>query len=63
MRVCSSYCGIACVDGSCPIANTEEYVENGMDVATKCEECVYNKGCEDCCFKNTEVCTKEAYFE
>ena len=32
MERCKNYLGSACVDGSCPIANAEEYEEYGMDV-------------------------------
>ena len=27
LRVCPSYIGVACIDGSCPKANKEEYEE------------------------------------
>lgn len=59
MNVCPNYCGIACVDGSCPKANYEEYLERGYDVVRNCEECIYYKGCEDCCFNNTNECPVE----
>lgn len=58
MERCNDYTGIACVDGSCPIANMEEYIERGMDVIRKCEDCFYYKGCGDCCFSGTEFCDK-----
>ena len=32
---------IQCVDGSCPIALSEEYEERGMDIVHNCEECPY----------------------
>lgn len=32
---------IQCVDGSCPIALSEEYEERGMDVIHSCAECPY----------------------
>ena len=38
MKVCSGYVGVACVDGSCPVANMEEYAERCMDVVKKCSE-------------------------
>lgn len=28
-RRCKSYCGLSCIDGTCPIANREEYEERG----------------------------------
>lgn len=48
MKICKGYLGLACVDGSCPIANAEEYVERCMDVIKKCDDCPFYKGCEDC---------------
>ena len=30
-----------CVDGSCPMAWSEEYEERGMDVVHSCAECPY----------------------
>jgi hypothetical protein len=27
LKRCPEYCGVACIDGSCPIANREEYAE------------------------------------
>lgn len=32
---------LECVDGSCPIALSEEYEEYGMDIVHNCEECPY----------------------
>lgn len=55
-KICPNYCGIACVDGSCPKANIEEYRERCMDVIKKCSECPYYHGCIDCCFFATEYC-------
>lgn len=45
---CSDYCGLSCVDGSCPNALSEEYPDFFCG-ETSCEECGNNKGCEDCC--------------
>lgn len=59
MSKCKDYCGLACVDGSCPIANAEEYEERCMDVIKKCDDCLFNKGCEYCIFADTEYCEKE----
>lgn len=50
MKHCKGYCGVACVDGSCPIANREEYAERGYDIVSNCNECHYYRGCEDCRF-------------
>lgn len=60
MKRCKYYCGVACVDGSCPIANREEYEERGYDVVHNCKECGYYNGCDDCAFKNTEYCEEGA---
>lgn len=57
--ICSGYCGISCVDGSCPKANQDEYAERGYDVVRKCEDCSFYKGCKDCCFKDTNMCIAE----
>ena len=61
---CPSYCGITCVDGSCPNALADEYPEYGYEHRT-CEECGYYEGCSDCCFAdNPEYCAeseKEKY--
>ena len=56
---CKGYCGVACVDGSCPIALREEYEERGYDVVHSCKECHYYRGCEDCAFEGTKQCVKE----
>lgn len=57
-KICDGYCGVSCVDGSCPIANYEDYEERGYDVVHNCSECYLYKGCEDCCFKDTEICVR-----
>lgn len=56
MEICKQYVGLACIDGSCPIANADEYAERCMDVVRKCEDCHYYNGCEDCALHNTEYC-------
>ena len=53
---CVQYVGVACVDGTCPKANAEEYAERCMDVITKCADCSMYKGCDDCGLCNTEYC-------
>ena len=55
---CEAYCGVACVDGSCPIANREEYEERGYDVVKTCVDCHYYKGCEDCACEGEYCCPK-----
>ena len=44
---CPNYCGLACVDGNCPKIEYGRY---------HCNECWLYKGCEDCCFKDSEYC-------
>ena len=46
---CKDYVGVACVDGSCPIANRDEYLERCMDVISNCD---------DCALCGTKYCTK-----
>ena len=63
MKHCKGYCGVACVDGTCPAANQEEYEEQSIPVRPNCKECFMYKGCEDCCFAGTEYCTDEVEHE
>lgn len=57
-KICVTYTGIACVDGSCPKANAAEYAERCMDIVRNCIECPYYRGCEDCAFYGTELCER-----
>lgn len=54
---CPGYLGLCCVDGSCPIANIDEYIEYGCDVVWTCKDCHMYRGCEDCA--EEIVCTPE----
>ena len=54
MKICKGYCGVSCIDGTCPIANRDEYEERGYDVISSCEDCNRYKGCEDCRFSEGE---------
>lgn len=61
MKYCSSYVGVSCIDGSCPVANAEEYEERDYDVPRGCRDCGRYKGCEDCYFsspENAAMCPK-----
>lgn len=58
-KICGSYVGVSCVDGSCPIALADEYAVCGMDVVRECRDCWFNKGCEDCALRGTEYCDGE----
>lgn len=56
---CEGYCGVTCVNGSCPQALADQYPEYGYEPCT-CEECGYYKGCENCCFQGDELfCVKK----
>lgn len=59
MKICKSYVGVACVDGTCPQANREEYEERCMPLINNCKDCFYYKGCEDCALDGTDFCVKE----
>lgn len=67
-KVCKGYCGITCVNGSCPNALSNEDAMRDddalacahLDKKLHCKDCSYNKGCEDCCFYATEYCTHES---
>lgn len=50
MRRCRDYCGVACIDGTCPKANREEYIERDYPVVNNCRGCHFYRGCEDCYF-------------
>lgn len=63
-KKCPNYTGLACIDGSCPIANMEERIERDMDVIRNCKDCYLYKGCEDCYFAerygHEEYCIKSS---
>lgn len=59
MEYCKGYVGIACVDGSCPMIDRDEYGGYCVPVVTDCCECALYRGCEDCACAGTEYCTKE----
>lgn len=52
---CPNYCGLSCVNGSCPNALAYEYSDYGYEHCT-CEECWFYRGCEDCC---VDCCDEE----
>lgn len=54
---CPNFCALSCIDGSCPVAWMEEYIEYGCDVVHDCSECRYSHGlCKDCIYDGTEYC-------
>lgn len=55
---CKNYVGVACVDGTCPVAIREECEERCIPTANSCRDCFYYKGCEDCALKDTEYCER-----
>lgn len=70
-QICVDYCGVACVNGSCPNAvyNDLLYADYGPDPAdigldghTKCCDCHLYKGCEDCYFAGRDP-SDELYCE
>ena len=62
MKRCKKYCGVSCIDGTCPIANIDEYIERDYPIIRNCDECHYYKGCKDCYFAGRDK-TDELYCE
>lgn len=58
---CPEYCGVSCVNGTCPKANQEEYEEYGIPVVRTCSECSYYRGCEDCTEYGCDSTLKRLY--
>lgn len=50
---CTSYCGVACVNGYCPNANFDGFLSKSF-----CDICPYYYGCDDCAFVGTDYCPK-----
>ena len=49
------FVAVECVNGSCPIANAEEYAMCDMDVTISCEDCYhFTQKCENCII--TDIC-------
>lgn len=38
---CRNYVGVACIDGTCPKANAEEYEERCIPVIKNCRDCYF----------------------
>lgn len=47
---CPQYVGISCIDGTCPIALADEYIEYGCSAIYECDDCWKYHGCDDCYF-------------
>lgn len=58
-KICCNYVGLACIDGTCPIANKLDYMERYILEVCNCIECYFDKGCEDCVMAGTYFCWKE----
>lgn len=54
---CKCYVGVHCVNGLCPRIIWAEY-EDAFASDINCEDCWFNKGCEDCALLGTEYCEK-----
>lgn len=54
--ICNSYVCVSCIDGTCPMANSEIRMEYGIPFINNCNECSYYKGCSGCDLFNTECC-------
>lgn len=50
---------VRCIDGTCPVANREEYVERGFDTVRNCYECPEEMSCETCYHKGSNCCPEE----
>ena len=48
IKRCPEYIGVSCINGTCPMANQEEYEEYVIPVVRTCYECSYYRGCADC---------------
>ncbi len=62
-KICSDYVGVSCIDGSCPIANIDEYIERGYDVVRDCNDCCYYRGCDDCYWYRDNHCVIDEMLE
>lgn len=60
LKRCSSWTGVECINGSCPIALGDEREERGMPSVTSCSECPYNEGCATCDLSGTGRCKEES---
>lgn len=58
MKRCPSYCGLTCVNGSCPKALYEDNPEY-FDERPSCKSCSGYNGCEDCCVAYYSGITEE----
>lgn len=58
---CKSYVGLACVDGSCPKIDHDEFGGYIRPIVNSCCECGLYYGCEDCYFEGTSECPREEY--
>lgn len=59
---CSDYCGLSCIDGSCPIADCREHPQR-YDYIPTCNGCGLYRGCEDCYFMRDNHCSVNEMLE
>lgn len=48
-NICPNYCGLTCVNGTCPVALFNSDMEYDVEPCD-CSTCHYYEGCSDCCF-------------
>lgn len=56
IKVCSDWCGSDCVNGSCPVANFQEFQERCYPLVHSCSECYLVKSCDSCIFEGSNDC-------
>lgn len=55
-EICKDFVGVACIDGTCPKAHIDEYIEWDIPVIKNCCDCLFYEGCEGCALFGTEHC-------
>lgn len=60
-KMCADYVGITCIDGTCPKANIDEYMERDYDVVRECYDCSHYYGCEECYWYRDDQCKISEY--
>ena len=50
MDFCPYYCGVSCVDGSCPLADLDYFLSR----EEACPNCFLYCGCDDCAFAGSD---------
>lgn len=60
MEKCEKYVGLACIDGTCPMALSDVFEDMCIPLVSKCSDCFYYRGCEDCALADTEYCNSQS---